>query len=119
YKKWPAHRVNSYRIKISQDGVWINNVFDITVKQGRVTDAWALVQWGHRRYEMDNMEAEGYLVPGLFARARSLLKLLKSDEVASVTYDKDYDFPRQMGTDQPGVVDATQVLEVREFEVLK
>jgi len=126
-QRWLAHKVNSYRIKIREGGVWSEHAIDITVKQGRVTDAWVTAVSRSsspfagppdRQYGMDIMEAESYLVPGLFIRARSLFSG-RDKAHAFITYDRTYDFPHSMSVDDPDVIDEERGMSVVAFEVLK
>ena len=126
-QRWLAHKVNSYRIKIREGGVWSEHAIDITVKQGRVTDAWVTAVSRSsspfagppdRQYGMDIMEAESYLVPGLFIRARSLFSG-RDKAHARIAYDRTYDFPHNMSVDNPDVFDDECGLSVVEFEALK
>lgn len=118
-QQWNRHPIASYRLTVIDGGAWRSTSYTITVKQGHVVEAWAIEEFpGPRKYEMDNMAAEDYIPPGLFTKARSLLRGRDAPH-ARVTYDKDFYFPRTLSVDDPNVFDDEWRLQVTNFTVIR
>jgi hypothetical protein len=119
---WSRQNIASYRIEVLVvQSVWHAQSHQITVRNNQVVDTTAScipAPTEAGKCEVKAFNAEDYVVPGLFARAR---KHTEGEQAqwTKVTYDPTYGFPRQISFDDPGVVDEDWTWRVTAFEVLE
>jgi hypothetical protein len=119
-RRWRAHNISTYRIIGRTDTAFGGNTFDVTVRDGIIVDAWTVdPSLPRERRRMEPLEAGKYVPDGIFDLVSARLRTRVVGEQVTVTYDRTYDFPRNLETGLPGVVDAFSGLRVNSFQVVK
>jgi hypothetical protein len=120
-QKWAEQGITRYRIEVLVVSIWHAQSHQITVQNNQVVDAQARcipapMELG--ACEVRANTAEDYIVPGLFALARSEIQ---SEQAAwvQITYHPSYGFPSQVSFDDPELVDEDWGWRVTAFEVVK
>ena len=121
-QKWTAQGITSYRIEVLVvSSVWHAQSHQITVQSNQVVDGQAgciPAPMEPGVCEVRAYVAKDYMVPGLFALARSAIQ---SEQTAGVqiTYDPSYGFPSQVSYNDPELVDEDWSWQVTAFEIIK
>ena len=121
-QKWAEQGITSYRIEVLVvSSVWHAQSQQITVQSNQVVDAQARcipAPTEAGACEVRTFTAEDYMVPGLFALARSEIQSKQAARV-QITYNPSYGFPSQVSFDDPELVDEDWSWRVTAFEVVK
>ena len=119
--RWQQQGIASYRIEVSVfRSIHHAQSYQITVQDGAVVDQSAScipapLEFG--KCKVEPFEADAYTVPGLFAKASSMLQ--ESYKTwCKVSFDPTYGFPSQISYNHPDMVDEDWGLSVASFEVL-
>ena len=119
--RWKQQGIASYRIEVSAfRSIHHAQFYHITVQDGVVVDQSASctpapLEFG--KCKVEPFEAEAYTVPGLFAKASSLLEG-DYKTWGKVSFDPTYGFPSQISYNHPNAVDEDWSWSVTSFEVL-
>jgi hypothetical protein len=119
---WTSQGITSYRIEVREvRSIWHAQTYTIIVENNQITDAQAQcipAPSESGTCEVQAYEAEDYLVPALFSRARSELQGPRAVSV-KITYDPTYGFPSAISIDDPEALDDDWSLGVTSFEVIR
>jgi hypothetical protein len=119
---WRDQQIAAYRIEVLEvRSIWHAQTHRITVRNNQVENASAScipapIEAG--TCEVEAFIAADYTIPGVFARARTLLNGPNA-EWAKITYDPTYGFPATISYNHPDIVDEDWGWRISSFEVIK
>lgn len=120
-QQWAKKQVSQYRLEVLVvNSVWSAQSHTLTVRNNAAVESGARcipapTQGG--KCEVKPFTPETYWVPGLFARARSVLQGEQAQWI-KVTYDPTYAYPSQISYNNPKIIDGDWAWRVTLFEVL-
>jgi hypothetical protein len=114
--QWLKSNVREYAIQVQTVSLWHVQTHELVVKDGEVTSSSAAcitapLEFG-RECTVEAFEAADFTVPGLFAKARTLV----GEKWARAAFDSSYYYPSSIGFNNPEIYDEEWGWRVVTFE---
>ena len=120
-QRWQQSQIASYRISVTEvHSIWSAQTNTVTVTNGIVTDlanSCIPAPAENGRCTPKAFEPTAFLVPALFARARTMLADHEAEYLV-LQFDQQLGYPTQLSYDNPKIADEEYTFRVVAFETL-